>query len=42
MTSDNTVVFATFSGRKGTAKKQSVQYLKMGVLDIAHFGNPSL
>jgi hypothetical protein len=36
MTSDTTIVFAIFSGRKGTAKKQSVQYLKMGVLSIAH------
>jgi len=36
MMSDTTIVFATFTGRKGMAKKQSVQYLKMGVLSIAH------
>ena len=31
MTSDITVIFATFSEGKGMTNKQSVQYLKMGV-----------
>ena len=31
MTNNNTVVFATFSRRKVTVKKQSMQYLKMSV-----------
>ena len=39
ITNNTTIVFATFSGRKVTVKKQRVQYLKMSVLSIAHLKN---